>query len=90
MSPRKLAPYVLSTLVRYQTEGRMANLQTLVDEIGVRRGDLRKTVNALHAEGFVDAFRMRPTLAGFALGLSISKVKLRPLRHANQFSMAAA
>lgn len=89
MSPRKLAPYVIRTLARYQTEGRVANLQVLVEEIGVRKVDVRKTVSALHREGYVDALRMRLTLAGFALGAALSKVELPPLRLAS-LAVAAA
>ncbi|MFW5739413.1 MAG: hypothetical protein ACOC1F_03505 [Myxococcota bacterium] len=90
MSPRKLAPYVLRTLARYQRHGRLANLQTLVDEIGVRRGDLRRTVSALHREGYVDALRMRLTLSGFVLGQAMEKAELPPLRSAPELSVAAA
>jgi Mn-dependent DtxR family transcriptional regulator len=89
MSPRKLAPYVIRTLARYQTEGRVANLQVLVDEIGVRKVDVRKTVSALHREGYVDALRMRLTMAGFALGAALSKVELPPLRMASMAVAAA-
>ena len=90
MSPRKLAPYVLSVLARYQQRGRMANLQTLVDEIGARRGDVRSTVSALHQEGYVDALRMRLTLRGFVLGSQLSNVELPPLRPAYPAVVAAA
>lgn len=89
MNPRKLAPYVLQALARYQARGRLANLQTLVDEIGVRRGDVRRTVSALHREGYVDALRMRLTMSGFALGLALAKVELPPLR-AERLAVAAA
>lgn len=90
MSPRKLAPYVLRTLARYQQRGRVANLQTLVDEIGARRGDVRSTVSALHREGYVDALRMRLTLRGFVLGSQLSNVELPPLRAARPVVVAAA
>ncbi len=89
MSPRKLAPYVIRTLARYQTEGRVANLQVLVDEIGVRKVDVRKTVSALHREGYVDALRMRLTMAGFALGAALSNVELPSLRMASMAVAAA-
>lgn len=90
MSPRKLAPYVLRTIARYQQSGRLANLQTLVEEIGARRGDVRKTVSALHREGYVDALRMRLTFAGFALGTALMKVELPPLRSEPRMAVAAA
>ena len=90
MTSRKLAPYVLRTLARYQKQGRMANLQTLVDEIGVRRADVRKTVSALHREGYVDAMRMRLTISGFVLGAALVDVELPSLRPALRLAYAAA
>jgi len=90
MSPRKLTPYVFRTLARYQIRGRVANLQTLVDEIGARRGDVRKTVSALHRAGYVDVLRMRLTLAGFAIGSRLVDATLPPLRAPASLSEAAA
>jgi len=81
MTPRKLAPYVLQTLARHQLDGRLVTLQDLVAEIGVRRGDLRRTVSALHREGYVDALRMRLTLAGFALASPLLHIDLPSVRH---------
>lgn len=89
MTPRNLAPYVLRTIAQYQLDGRLATLQTLVDEIGVRRADLRKTVTALHREGYVDAMRMRLTMQGFTLGTSLLRQVLPPLRQ-SQVAVAAA
>ncbi|HNS97695.1 MAG TPA: hypothetical protein PLJ27_18060 [Polyangiaceae bacterium] len=80
MTPQKLAPYILRTLARHQQEGRGANLDTLVQELGVRRADVRQTVSALHREGYVDALRMRLTLLGFAIGTALSPMNLPPLR----------
>lgn len=45
----------------------------------VRREDVREAVRQLDVEGFVDATRMRLTLAGFALAGSISERRLLPL-----------
>ncbi|MBI5537537.1 MAG: hypothetical protein HY898_32745 [Deltaproteobacteria bacterium] len=80
MSPNTLAPYVLQTLAKYQFEGRMCSLDDLAAEIRVRRADLRRTVSALHREGFVDALRMRLTLSGFALARAVVAVPLPELR----------
>ncbi len=80
MSPETLAPYVLRTLVQFQIQGRVCTLQDLVDEIRARRGDIRRTVSALHREGYVDALRMRTTLAGLALGRAILRTTLPALR----------
>ncbi|MCL2823333.1 MAG: hypothetical protein FWD57_05020 [Polyangiaceae bacterium] len=89
MNTRQLAPHVLRTLACYQLNGRAANLQTLVDQIRVRRADLRQTVSALHREGFVDAYRMRLTMAGFLLGTALLTGRLPELRPATATSAAA-
>lgn len=90
MTPRKLAPYVLQTLARLQVRGRVACLQDLVDAIPVRRGDLRRTVNALHSQGYVDALRMRLTLPGFVIGARLLSVELPPVRAMAPAAVAAA
>lgn len=89
MTPSNLAPYVLRTIAQYQLGGRLLTLQTLVDELGVRRTDLRKTVSALHQQGYVDALHMRLTLLGFALGTQLLRQELPPLRRP-QVAVAAA
>jgi hypothetical protein len=55
-------------------------LETLTDELNVRRVDLRRAVSALHREGFVDALRMRLSLTGFAVGSSLVSQELPALR----------
>lgn len=89
MNPRTLAPYVLRTIARHQLNGHCITLQTLVEDINVRRGDLRKTVSALHREGLVDALTMRLTLRGFTIGVSLLRVDLPPLREEVVASVAA-
>jgi hypothetical protein len=68
MNIHALPAHVLLALVRLHSEGTRASLERLVEELRVRRGDVRRVLSALHREGFVDVLRMRPTLAGFALG----------------------
>lgn len=80
MEPRELAPHVLRALARHQIDGRRATLETLVDEIGVRRADLRRTVTALHEQGYLDVASLRLTLNGFALGVRLVDRKLPLLR----------
>jgi len=89
MTSRHLAPYVLRTIARHQPDGRLITLQTIVDELGVRRADLRKTVTALHREGYVDALHMRLTLRGFAVGTALARQPLPPIRQ-EQVAVAAA
>lgn len=90
MSPATLAPYVLRTLTKYQLQGKLCSLDTLVDEIRVRRSDLRRTVSALHKEGYLDALHMRPTLTGFCIGKSLQQVALPELRMAPRSCEVAA
>ena len=90
MSPHTLAPYVVQVLATYQQAGRLCTLEDLVDEIQVRRADVRRTVSALHREGFVDALRMRLTLRGFVLGRVLVKVQLPALRTLSAPAVAAA
>ena len=90
MEPKTLAPYVLKVLAGYQINGRLATLQTLVDELRVRRSDLRKTVTALDAEGYLDAMRMTLTMAGFAVGAGLVERELPPLRQSRKLTLIAA
>jgi DNA-binding IclR family transcriptional regulator len=90
MTPQTLAPYVLSALATAQVEGRLSNLETLVDALKVRRADVRKTVSALHREGLVDVRTMRLSLAGFALGSTYASEALPPLRRPKLALVVAA
>jgi DNA-binding IclR family transcriptional regulator len=90
MNTHALPAHVLLALVRAHSEGRSASLEALVDELKVRRTDVRRILSALHREGFVDVLRMRPTLAGFALGRSLSCVELPGLRRAKLAVVRAA
>lgn len=75
-----LAMHLLAALVGAHAEGRRLGLDDLVKDIGARRGDVRRTLSALHSEGYVDVLRMRPTLQGFAIGRSLSGRALPSLR----------
>jgi hypothetical protein len=66
------------------------DLETLALTIKVRRGDVRKTVSALHREGLVDALRLRLSLAGFAIGASLLAKELPPIRRAKQAAQKVA
>ncbi len=80
MEANALAPHVLRLLANYQMKGRRANLQTLVDDLRVRRADIRSTVSVLDAEGYLDALRMSLTMRGFAIGTGLVEADLPPLR----------
>jgi DNA-binding IclR family transcriptional regulator len=87
---KALFPHVLQALAHAQSEGRPSSLETLTQELRVRRGDVRRTVTLLHRQGFVDALRMRLTLAGFALGRAYLGQTLPPLRRVKAAQSAAA
>jgi DNA-binding IclR family transcriptional regulator len=74
---------LVRALSRAQNEGRRHDLDTLVRELGVRRGDVRSLVSSLDREGYVDALRMRLTLRGFALGRALEGLALPPVRRAS-------
>ena len=80
MNIRTLSTYILQALARAQMEGRLSNLETLRDELEVRRADIRKPVSQLHREGMLDVLRMRLTLEGFAIGRALEDETLPPLR----------
>jgi DNA-binding IclR family transcriptional regulator len=90
MNTQALSAHVLHALSQAQVEGRRHDLQTLTQELKVRRGDIRRVVSALHREGYVDALRMRPTLAGFALGRTYASQPLPELRKPRLAIVAAA
>ena len=90
MTPQVLAPYVLTALFAAQVEGKSSSLDTLVEAIKVRRGDLRRTVTALHREGLVDVRRMRLTMLGFGLASMYASQNLAPLRRPQKAVVAAA
>ena len=90
MNTHALPAHVLLALVHAHSEGRSASLDTLVEELHVRRGDVRRIITSLHREGFVDALRMRPTLTGFALGRALIGTELPALRRPKLAVVAAA
>ncbi len=90
MTPQDIAPYILRALAEAQTEGRAMDLETLSLTIKVRRGDVRKTVSALHQEGLVDALRLRLSLAGFAVGSALLAKELPPIRRTKQVAQKVA
>jgi hypothetical protein len=90
MNVRTLSMHVLRALAEAQIEGRRSNLETLVDQLQVRRHDVRGAVTALHHQGLVDAIHMRLTLEGFAVGRSCMAQSLPELRAPAKLRVAAA
>ena len=90
MNQRTVSAYVLRALAQAQSEGRSSNLETLIDELKIRRADVRGAISALHREGYLDVLRMRLTLRGFAVGRSLIEQELPALRPAKVAQAAAA
>jgi hypothetical protein len=80
LQDKAVAARVLRHLAREQSRGRLVRLDELACAIGVRREDVRHAVTSLHAEGHVDAQRMKLTLSGFAIAASMRDCKLRDTR----------
>lgn len=90
MNTRTLSMYVLRALAEAQIEGRRTNLEDLVDQLQVRRRDVRGVVTALHQQGLVDVLHMRLTLEGFTVGRALLTQELPVLRLTAEQRVAAA
>ena len=90
MDAHELSAHVLQALAHAQSEGKTSSLDTLVETLRVRRGDVRRTLTLLHHQGYVDVIRMRLTLPGFALGRAYMGTKLPALRRPKLAQVSAA
>lgn len=81
---KAVAARILRYLAREQARGRMVQLDEIASEIRVRRGDVRRVITSLHAEGHVDALRMQLTMTGLALAASMKDHALREVRVAKE------
>lgn len=75
-----LAAHVLVALAQAARAGRTVTVKDLAETLCVRRGDVRAIVSRLHAEGHVDALRMRLHLSGLALARAFAKLSLKSAR----------
>lgn len=75
-----IAAHVLRHLARESSRGRLVRLDELACEIGVRSEDVRAVVSKLHAEGHVDAKRMKLTFTGLAVAAAMRDCTLKSLR----------
>ncbi len=84
MSPvldrKAVAAHVLVALSVAAEEGRSVTVADVAETIKVRRGDVREVVSQLHAEGHVDALRMRLSMTGFVLARNLAKANLKKAR----------
>ena len=85
LDSKAVAAHVLRHLASAQSRGRLVRLDELANAIGVRHEDVREVVSSLHAEGHVDAKRMKLTMSGFAIAAAMRECKLAaPRRHAER------
>lgn len=80
LDTKSIAAHVVVTLADAQADGRVLRLDELAADIGVRKADVRRVVTRLHAEGHVDALRLRVTMSGLALATSLGASELPDLR----------
>lgn len=80
LDTKSIAAHVVVTLADAQADGRVLRLDELAADIGVRKADVRHVVTRLHAEGHVDALRLRVTMSGLALATSLGARELPDLR----------
>jgi transcription initiation factor IIE alpha subunit len=80
LDTKSIAAHIVVTLADAHADGRVLRLDELAADIGVRKVDVRTVVTRLHAEGHVDALRLRLTLSGLALATSLGARELPDLR----------
>jgi hypothetical protein len=80
LDTKSIAAHIVVTLADAHADGRVLRLDELAADIGVRKADVRGVVTRLHAEGHVDALRLRLTLSGLALATSLGARELPDLR----------
>lgn len=90
ISLESLGQHILRAMSASARRDERATLDDLATELGVRRADVRGALSALHRQGLVDVLRMRPTLAGFALGHALQGEALGPLRSPRRWQTQAA
>jgi predicted transcriptional regulator of viral defense system len=86
--PHALAAHVLRAIAR--PRARVVSVDDVAQIVGVRRADVRRMVTRLHEEGYVDALRMRPTMAGLAVATALRSCKLKDVRSESHVPVAAA
>jgi DNA-binding IscR family transcriptional regulator len=78
---KAIAAHVLRYLASEQARGRLVRLDEIACEVRVRRKDVREIISSLHAEGHVDAKRMKLTMTGLVLAASMRGSTLRAVRN---------
>jgi transcription initiation factor IIE alpha subunit len=81
---KSIAAHVIVALGDAHADGRVLRLDELAEVIGVRKADVRHVVTRLHAEGHVDALRLRLTMSGLVLATSLGASELPDLRRCEE------
>lgn len=85
-----IAIHVMRAVTIAHREKRAIDLESLARELDVRKTDVRSVVTRLHAEGFLDALRMKPTMLGLTLGIAAQAGPLKAPRARVGITMKAA
>jgi DNA-binding IclR family transcriptional regulator len=87
LDSKALATHVLLAIAAHR--GTLLTVADVARIVGARRPDVRRVVSRLHEEGFVDALRMRLTLAGLTLASALRRCVLRDVRPTGPTIVAA-
>lgn len=79
-SDEAIAIHVLHHLTTHQMNGARIQFDELRRALPVRRMELVRVLGRLDSQGLLDASRLRVTLAGFAIGVSLRDADLPSLR----------
>jgi transcription initiation factor IIE alpha subunit len=80
LDTKSIAAHVIVALADAHADGLVLRLDELAELISVRKADVRHVVTRLHAEGHIDALRLRLTMSGLALATSLGASELPDLR----------
>ena len=75
-----LALHVIKAMTTSHKNAHLVTLDGLTKRLRIRRADIRSVLSALHEEGMLDIATMQLTLEGFAIGCSLNRTDLKPLR----------
>lgn len=89
LDDKAIAAHVLRHLASAHARGLLVRLDELACAIGVRRKDVRAIVSRLHAEGHLDATRMKLTMTGLVLAASMRGATLRAVRNVPKATVQA-
>lgn len=89
-SDEAIAIHVLHYLTTHQMNGARIHFDELRRALPIRRMELVRVIGRLDSQGLLDASRLRLTLSGFAIGMSLRAADLPSLRTSRATSSACA